>query len=463
MDKNEFVSGVLVENGIVTAVGDTAFVPGVKKIDLDGAFMMPSFIDAHSHFSQVAASFLQITLENDSSLEKKVREFIEKNSLLPGEWIQVNGYSGESLPDKVALDNLSPCNPLVVMHQSGHMGVFNEAAAAALGVKGGYYEETDFISLIRRVPQPSAEKMLLAYEKAQDLYISYGITTVQDGMVVKEVIPMYKMIENKLKVDIAAYAEIAAYNEFNENFPDICKGVKVFLDGSPQQKTAWMRTPYLGTSSYGCGTMSDTELEKAVLFCEKTGAQLIAHCNGDAAAQQYIDCLERHCLDRPVMIHAQFLDSDQFEGVKLAGIIPSFFVAHVYFFGDIHIKNIGFERASRISLCSEAIKHDVLFTFHQDSPVIKPDMLFTVQCAVRRRTKNGVKLGEGIDVFHALRAVTANVAYQYHSEQKLGTIEPGKKADFVIIDKDIASLPSEDISSAKILSVIKDGENIYNG
>ena len=90
-------------------------------------------------------------------------------------------------------------------------------------------------------------------------------------------------------------------------------------------------------------------------------------------------------------------------------------------------------------------------------------MLFTVQCAVCRRTKNGVKLGEGIDVFHALRAVTANVAYQYHSEQKLGTIEPGKKADFVIIDKDISSLPSEDISSAKILSVIKDGENIYNG
>ncbi|PWM47664.1 MAG: amidohydrolase [Clostridiales bacterium] len=463
MNKNESISAVLVEDGVVTATGEQALNTNAEKINLDGACMMPSFIDAHSHFSQVATSYLQINLENDKDLEHNVQEYISENDIKPGEWVSVNGFSGQKMPIKQELDSILPNNPAVIMHQSGHMGVFNSPAAKILGVDGGYYEETDFMQLIRRVPQPSAEKMLGAYEKAQELYASYGITTVQDGMVVKEVIPMYKIIEKRLWLDVVAYAEMQAYEEFNRQFPNLCGGIKIFLDGSPQQKTAWMRTPYAGTDFYGNGTMSDNDVKEVVRFCSQNNIQLLAHCNGDAAAQQYLNCAKGFFLDRPVMIHAQLLDYDQLDDVKNLGMIPSFFVSHVYYFGDIHIKNFGFERASRISSCAAAEKKDILFTFHQDSPVVKPDMLFTVWCAVCRKTKSGVTLGDGINVFSALRAVTVNPAYQYHKEDKQGTIEVGKKADFVILDKNPLSVLPDDLPKIKILSTIKDGRSVYNG
>ena len=90
-------------------------------------------------------------------------------------------------------------------------------------------------------------------------------------------------------------------------------------------------------------------------------------------------------------------------------------------------------------------------------------MLFTVWCAVCRKTKNGVDLGNGIDVFSALKAVTANAAYQYHKEDRQGTIEVGKKADFVILDKDPVSVLPDELPKIKILSTIKDGRRVYNG
>ena len=169
-------------------------------------------------------------------------------------------------------------------------------------------------------------------------------------------------------------------------------GYKIFLDGSPQGRTAWMRTPYIDDINYyGYSTMEDNSVYEAIKMAMDDDLQILAHCNGDMAAEQYIEAIEKIGKDvkkiRPVIIHAQLIGIDQLEKVKEFGLIPSYFVAHTYYWGDIHIENFGLERARKISPAKSTLEKNILFTFHQDSPIIEPNMFETIMCAVERKTK----------------------------------------------------------------------------
>ena len=154
---------------------------------------------------------------------------------------------------------------------------------------------------------------------------------------------------------------------------------------------------------------------------------------------------------------------DQLDLVKRLNMIPSFFVAHVYYWGDIHIKNFGKKRADLISVANSAIKKDVKFTFHQDSPVIEPNMLETVWCAVNRITKNGIILGEDerIKPLEALKAITINAAYQYFEENLKGSIKEDKLADLIILDSNPLKINKDDIRNIRVLETIKEGKTIF--
>ena len=326
---------------------------------------------------------------------------------------------------------------------------------------------------------PDINEILLACKKAQREYLSYGITTIQEGMLVNELVDIYKQIiaNHILDIDLIAYIDwknkeilkeefIEYLNQYKENFK--IAGYKIFLDGSPQSKTAWMETTYLGSDNYfGYNTMQDKEVQDAVIDSCNDNMQLLAHCNGDRACRQYIDainkCRGKYEIKRPVMIHAQLLNINQLREVKLLGIIPSFFIAHTYYWGDIHIQNFGFDRARKISPANSALKNDILFTFHQDSPVIKPNMFETIYNSVERKTKNGIIIGEEerISVIDAIRAVTINVAYQYNEENIKGSIKEGKLANFIIIDKNPLKIDKEEIKNIKILETIKEGKVLY--
>lgn len=248
-------------------------------------------------------------------------------------------------------------------------------------------------------------------------------------------------------------------------------GYKIFLDGSPQDKTAWMKRAYESDpENYGERALSDKEVYDSILFAAEKEAQILAHCNGDAACEQFIRAVRRASdrgVDtsklRPVMIHAQFLDTGMMKEVKRLNIIPSFFASHIYRFGDLHVKNLGAERAFRMSPLRSALSENVRFTLHQDPPVAPPDMFESVFCAVNRISESGAVLGsdEAIDVMSALRAVTVDAAYQYGEEDVKGSISENKKADFIIVDKDPLSIPKRDIKNIKILETFKDGESVY--
>src|SRR5699024_11836687 len=137
---------------------------------------------------------------------------------------------------------------------------------------------------------------------------------------------------------------------------------------------------------------------------------------------------------RPTMIHCQTVRNDQLDRMAELDMLPSIFVAHTYYWGDVHLKNLGEERGRRISPAKSAFDRGLIVNFHQDSPVVKPLMLYTVWCAVNRITRNGVLIGpkERVSVYEALKAVTINAAYAYFEEDIKGTLEEGKLENLVI-------------------------------
>lgn len=511
--EGDYAEALLTEGGTILALGSLAelcaLAPDAERIDLRDACLMPAFLDAHSHFSQVASGMMQVSLEGvrcTDEIAARIAAFCREVSPAAGEWIFARGYDPHLLsdgknPSLAALDAFSGEHPLVLQYQSGHMGLFNSMALAALGITPdtpspqggtievlegkltGYLEENAYFAAIKAAPMISPQKMLESYRRAQQKYASLGITTIQEGMFVRQMFPFYPLLEKEgiLKLDLVAYAELPAWEAAKAEFPGHIRqykgnwklgGLKIFLDGSPQGRTAWMRTPYRGEAEYcGYGTMKDSAVLGAMNRAAEEGVQLLAHCNGDAAAAQFLRCLsecEKTCPQmkalRPVMIHAQLLGKDQIAEARRLGVIASFFVAHVWHWGDTHLQNFGRERATGISPSGSALREGLPFTFHQDAPVIEPNMLETVWCAVNRRTKKGFQLEEAerIPVFEALKAVTATAAYQYFEENEKGTLRAGKCADFVILGSDPLMTDPEKLRDIPVLQTIKAGEVIYS-
>ena len=166
---------------------------------------------------------------------------------------------------------------------------------------------------------------------------------------------------------------------------------------------------------------------------------------------------------RAVMVHAQLVREDQLKRMAEMQMMPSFFVVHIYYWGDIHFKIFGQERGSQISPVKSAVKNHMKYTFHQDTPVVPPDMMRTVWSAVNRVSRSGQRIGENqrVSVMEALKAITVYAAYQYFEENEKGTIEKGKKADFVILSENPLETEPEKLTSIQFLTTIKENEVIY--
>lgn len=507
LEEPRYAQALVERGGRIAYVGDREEAerlagPGARRVDLEGRALLPAFVDPHSHLLACAYARLQVPLGECAGwgeIADRLSRHVQERGVQPGEWVKGTGYDQNALaegaaPDRFCLDRACPHNPVVIQHASGHAGVFNTLALERLGVLNGDCglerdgqgeltgrgEENPFLDLLGRIPMDGLEDVLRAFQGAQEEYASHGVTTAQEGLLQPVMAPVYQEILRRglLYLDVNAYVPPADYDRLRGQFAQEVSaspgtfrvaGMKIFLDGSPQGGTAWVREPYAGG---GCGTstMTDGQVLSAFRQALDRDAQLLAHCNGDRAAEQYLTLLaqaEREAgkkLCRPVMIHAQLLGLDQLEWVKALGVIPSFFVAHVYHWGEIHVKNFGLDRAGRISPAGSALSWCIPFTFHQDSPVIPPDMLETIWCACVRRTKAGRVLGaeERIPVEAALRAVTQNAALQYGLEKELGTLRPGKRADFVLLSGDPLRTPPEELKKLQVERTIRCGRTIWS-
>lgn len=512
-NKGDMAEAVLIDDGIIKAVGSFNNIRSLagkdaEYFDLKKHTMLPAFIDSHSHLSMLARNLGKADLSGARSFDDIVRiltVFKEENQLHNGEYIQGFGYEPSLLkeekhPDKWLLDQVSTDNPIFIFHSSLHMGVANSLALKQAGITeksnlpkelatvNQYGELTGFLAEMAMTPiYMECEKQPLdlqkLYERAQDIYLKNGICTVQDGALSGEHFEeLRKIAENGgLKMDTVAYLmmpdsgqEVIRKNKkYLSNYEKHLKigGYKLVLDGSPQGKTAWLTRPYEDGSN-GTAWLSAEEAGFFVKQAVKDGIQLLVHCNGDAASELFLDSYEQALQEadtaekfrlRPVMIHCQTVRHDQLERFQKLGMIPSFFADHVYFWGDTHLKNLGKERAQNISPVLWAKEYNLPYTFHQDTPVISPDMLKTLHTAVERKTRKGVLLGKKhcISVYEALEAITKNAAYQYREEARKGSIEKGKYADFVVLDKNPFCVSNDEIEKLKVLKTIYRGKIVF--
>ena len=506
-------SGIIKKTGTLKEVFDAAG-KNVKKKNLNGSCLMPAFIDAHGHISMNGQMALCADLSECTSFADIIaamKEYIADKKLTPKDVAIGFGYDHnfleeQSHPGKAVLDQVSRDVPIMIMHVSGHLGCVNSSMLALAGIGSdtadpqggrigrvqgsqepdGYLEEGGMLSVQSIVMKKVKVNLRQIMKAMQKVYIENGVATVQDGATSKMALKLLKLSNalGALKIDVVAYPLMNdGGREMIKSNPKMDRiyrkhlklgGYKIVLDGSPQGRSAWMSRPYLGGEEGYCGYpwMPDEEVYKYALQAVNDGRQLLAHCNGDAAGDQFLNAYQEALSKsanvnkanlRPVMIHCQTARCDQLDRMAEMNMIASIFVGHVYYWGDVHLKNFGGERGNHISPVKDAMDRGLSVNFHQDTPVTKPYMLHSVWCAVNRISRGGAVIGadQKISVYDALKAVTINAAYEYFEEDSKGSIKEGKRADLVILDQNPLETDPLDLKDIKVLETIKDGKSIY--
>jgi hypothetical protein len=519
-------TGVAVRGESIVAVGSRTEIEGLigestRVVELGDRALLPGFIDAHGHLAMViqlldlvnASSPPVGPMQRIDDIVEALRDRIAEEEIPAGEFVMGYGYDDSLLeegrhPNRDDLDRASSDHPIALLHVSGHLVTANSAALVLFGFDArtpnppggvirrrpgtqepdGVLEETAAMGPLTTLVAGSVspEKFVKDVFRAIAQHARYGITTIQDGASSPEAVAALRAVaaERPFPIDVAAYivgnqmedeASLDAIG-YSRDYVDGVRvaGVKFVLDGSPQGRTAWLTQPYdegpPGTDpDYVAYAIVDPDLyKKHAGRLIRAGIPFLAHANGDAAIDLMIEGVDLAVGDedidhRSVAIHAQLAREDQLDEMKRLGILPSFFAAHPFFWGDWHRKSFGDDRALRISPLRSAIDRELVFTIHNDAPIVPPDIMRLLEIAVERRTRSGFVLGENqrISIEEAVRAVTLDAAYGYFEEDRKGSISVGKQADLVILALDPRAVPSANIDEVAILETFARGRTVY--
>lgn len=243
--------------------------------------------------------------------------------------------------------------------------------------------------------------------------------------------------------------------------------VKFIVDGSIQGFTARLRAPgYAGGQPNGLWLIPPAQLVEVFTPFHLAGLQLHIHTNGDEATEVVLDALEAILLRHPrrdhrhTLQHCQLADARQLERAARLGLCINFFSNHLYYWGDAHYsQTVGPERAGRMNPAGTARRLGIPFTFHSDAPITPLNPFFTAWCAARRQTASGRVLGEDerVPVDDALRAVTLGAAHTLKLDHLIGSIEPGKLADFAVLDDDPTAIAPERLRDVRVWGTVVGG------
>lgn len=492
---------------------------GHQMIDLEGRTLVPGFIDGHCHFANFGAQSIGgLLLAPPDANVDDIPKLIEvmknwntpENRALTG-WIFGTGFDDSVLrekrfPTKHDLDQISTEHPIMITHISGHFAVVNSKGLEELGITAeskdpegglirreknsnepnGVLEELAAIPYMLNAINPKSEESSLKFfEAGQEMALSYGYTTAQEGRAMQNHELLAKMADNnKLKIDVVSYIDylfVDKYMDSKWNQKSYIKnyrigGMKVTLDGSPQGRTAWRTEPYLippdgmpadykGYPAIPSDSVLTSIYEKAFV----NNWQILSHTNGDAAVDQLIRTLKPlkekygNTGRRDVIIHGQYIREDQLDAAKELEMIASLFPLHTYYWGDWHKQLIGDSLGNKISPVKTAINKGVKVTIHTDAPVALPSLMRVLWTAVERKSRSGLIIGENekLTPYEALKAITIWSAYQHFEEDSKGTLEEGKLADLVILDKNPLKVTPGEIKEIQVLRTIKEGQIVF--
>ncbi len=514
-------NSIAVANGRIIDVGDYQEIKNygdftTSWIDLNEKCVLPGFCDAHSHFVEVGTGKLiyenlncppygkAYTIEDCQELLKKRAE-----GILPGKSIIGSGYDHNAIKEKrhltrTDLDAVSKVNPVIVDHVTSHFMYVNSKALEIAGIdkdtpnpQGGVIQrnsdgepngvlEENAVDLIWNKEElgflGTREEKIRGLEAASDYYAKHGYTTGNQGSLGGIDILEEGLERGYLKIRCVLWCPPEQIEEYYKkgivSHSDMITlgGGKEFQDGSIQCGTAYLTEPYYtqisGHSKDYCGTCiwGQEELNELVRKVHNVGQQMHIHCNGDAAIDQVLNAYEQVQKENPqkdlrhVLVHAQMTRIDQLERMRKLKVIPSFYVPSIYGAGDEQYSTyLGKERCELYNPIKTAFDMGLKPTFHTDCPVMPADPFMSLQTAVMRKTKTGKVLGEKerLTVYEGLLCSTLYSAYQHHEENIKGSLEKGKFADFVVIDRNPLEILPEEISKIKVLKTIVGNRVVY--
>jgi predicted amidohydrolase YtcJ len=515
---------VAVKDGKFVAVGTDHDIGAwrgttTEVIDLKGKMVLPGLIDSHLHMVSSGTTLSQINCRTPpmSSIADIMAAVKEKAAeAKPGEWILGRGWDQAKLaehrdPTRWDLDEAAPDNPVCLTRTCGHVSVVNSKALEIAGVSkdspqpvggnividengeptGLLQEPPAYIMVKKHIPSPDHDSIAKDIRLASNAFTEVGITSVIEAGIEPLEMRAYQKVQEEgdltVRVTMMLRGKLRSREESVEesverikNFPmvtgygdDLLKflGWKLLIDGGIGGRTALLREHYEDEpDNFGILTMPEEDLQRRVDACNLTGMMVGIHCAGGKAMDIVLKAFEETDKIRPIkgrrfaLIHAYQPSEENFETCRRLGIVVASQPSFLYYLGESYHENVGDERSKWLKPHRAWIDNGILVASGTDSPVT-PYMPFpSLWASIARRTEvKRTQMGtqQSITRKEAIRLYTINGAHHTFEEDIKGSIEPGKLADMIIIDRDILACPVDDIKDTEVLRTLLGGKTVY--
>ncbi len=521
-DSDRMAEAVAIKGNLIVAVGSNESIRALagartKVVDVGGRLVLPGFVDAHSHTTGVPPDYLN--LYPARSIAEIVQRVREKAAVTPpGEWIVGSGtfmiYSGwddtrlaeRRWVTRRDLDPVSPNHPVLLIKDGGHAVVLNSYALRLAGItrdtadpKGQLVRDPEtgeptgaILRLASEVaaellPEPALREKVQAAHNASAQLLEMGTTTVADASANRGMMDVFQalyakegeaLVSTVLNPRVPSDSGLEASLRFVESWQVRTRfggerlklgALKIFVDGGVTSRTAWFSKPYKDRPGYnGVPEVDRDTLFATVRLADRLGWQLHFHTCGDAAAELVLQALEAAQAEnrsrgrRHALTHLYVLSPDQLERMKGLDVIAVLQPNFVYSLGE-HMRAVLDEgQLAHLIPFRSLLNSGVPVALSADGHPQEP--LYGIYAAMARKTKTGHVLGaeEVVRVAEALRAYTRTSAFVLFEEDRRGSLEAGKMADLIVLDRNILETPLEEIKDARVLLTVKDGRIVVN-
>lgn len=513
--KNAVVEAVAVRQGKIMALGSRKDLIGLsgrntQVIDLGERVVLPGFVEPHMHSNFCSLRpWLDVGPFTTANMEEALGKIQQTAATTALPWVQGKMLDPSIMPGapmtRQALDKVSPNRPVFVLESNGHVAYVNSRAIELAGVTkampdppqgrfvrsadgeltGRLEEPSAFQPFVSAMPTPSPEELIKFLRADLDEASAKGCTTLHDagigGLFAEGDLALLDAVmagnPGVRYAGLLVSTHFAKWQEMNLR-PGVrskrftLNGIKAWADGSNQGLTGFQRSPYLGSSNRGALNYTPQEIEAVIRQAHEAGWQIGVHANGDAAIDTVLDGFERVAGPgggrklRHRIEHCSILDKGQIARMAKLGVSPSFLIGHVHYWGRAFQERLlGPQRADRLDPCRSALAGGLKISLHSDYNVTPIDPLRCIENAVVRDMREGggvLNANECITPLQAIRAMTIDAAWQCHLDHLCGSLEVGKVADFVVLERDPTQVAPKEIGKIAIHSTWLDGERRFS-
>lgn len=521
VERDRFVQAMLVSGGLVQRIGSLEEVTSglnqneTEMIDLEGRTVVPGINDSHCHILGVGQSLACVPLLGVTSMAEIIRlgrEFLAEHPMKDGDvligrgWNQDYFTDEQRLPTRYDLDKITTDYPVIYNRACGHILVANSKALEMAGITrdtqplpggviykdkngepNGLVSENAQTQIQCLIPELTPEKVAEDVSLAMEYAASQGITSVQTCDIRRDA---WKLINDGYKLLYAnnpnairsyhqsSFNEPVSYTEFlnmgcvtgagNDMFR--YGPLKMFVDGSLGARTAYMRQPYADDpSTRGVPTMTVEQFDEMVKIADDHNCQVAVHCIGDASIEMVLNAYDkviegRNNKNRHAIIHCQITDKPLVERFMEHDVLAQVQPIFIHYDMNVVTDRVGEQLAKTSYAFGDMYRMGIHTSFGTDSPVEDINPFHNMYCAVTRKRLDGAREylpEQAVDIYDAIDQYTIGSAYASFDENRKGRLMPGYFADFAVLDRDIFTIPSEEIKEVKAIKTVLGGKTIF--